>query len=236
MQLRALIRRERQVLQESIQNNEDILDNAEELIALLSDAINSDDRRSFSFLILSNQVRNDLALCLLSSLRYHETQSKLMKRQAIEKACLATYALIELDIDKFLTHDENGSKPIQKTLDRSFKYVDREFPSHSFRLKQVKDMINNYYAHGNMFNSLRKEELSGFFDKHDALMQRTLIWEIGYLAGVIFDLWYHASDQCVYAKKNEQSYQRFAQAVIINQKFREGFVNHERFARYRLLS
>ena len=45
MQLRALIRHERQILQESMRNNEDILDNAEELIALLSDIIISDDRR-----------------------------------------------------------------------------------------------------------------------------------------------------------------------------------------------
>lgn len=104
-----------------MRNNEGILNNAEELIALLSDAIISDDRRSLSYLILSNQAKNDLTLCLLSSLRYHETQSKLMKRQAIKKACLATYALFEPNIEKFLTHDENGSTPIQKTLERSFK-------------------------------------------------------------------------------------------------------------------
>ena len=159
-----------------------------------------------------------------------------MKRQAIEKACLATYALIEPDIEKFLTYDENGSKPIQKTLERSFKYVDKEFSSHSLRLKQVKGTINNYYAHGNMFNSLRKEEHLGFFDKKDELMQRTIIWEIGYLSSVIFDLWHHAVEQCSFAKKNEQVYQRFVQAVVINQKFRESFVNHERFAKYRPLS
>ncbi len=97
-------------------------------------------------------------------------------------------------------------------------------------------MINGFYAHGNIFNSLRNEGHFGFFDKQDALIHRTLLWEIGYLTSVIFDLWYHAVARCSFAKKNEQSYQRFVHAVVISQKFREGFANHERFAKYRSLS
>ncbi|NGQ94520.1 hypothetical protein G3578_04915 [Brevibacillus sp. SYP-B805] len=236
MDLSDYIRYEEEILQESLQNNQDILANVEDLIMLLSDVVISKDKRAASFYLLSSQVRNDLVLCLLSSLRRHETQSKLMKRQAIEKACLATYSLVEPDIDKFLGQDENGAKPIQKTLDRSFKYVNKHFPSHSHQLKWFKDMINSFYAHGNMFNSLRKEERFGFFDKQDALIQRAFIWKIGYLASVIFDLWYHAVDQCAFAIKNVQSYQRFVKAVVISQKYREGFANHERFAKYKLLS
>ena len=63
----------------------------------------------------------------------------------------------------------------------------------------------------------------------------TLIWEIGYLATVIFDLWYHVVEKCDYAQKDEQIYRRLVHAVVVNQNFREGFVNHERFAKYRLL-
>jgi len=233
MNLGDYIHLEEVTLQESLQNNRDILTNVHELIMLLSDVVISEDKKAGSFYLLSSQVRNDLVLCLLSSLRRHETQSKLMKRQAIEKACLSTYSLVEPDIDKYLGQDENGAKPVQKTLDRAFKYIGKQFPSHSHRLKQIKDMINNFYAHGNMFNSLKKEEHFSFFDEQDALIQRILYWEIGYLASVIFDLWYHAADQCSFAKKNEQIYQRFAQAVVINQKFREGFATHERFAKYR---
>ncbi|WP_151736749.1 hypothetical protein [Paenibacillus tengchongensis] len=236
MDLSVLIYHEEIILMESLQNNRDILSNVEELILLLSDVVISEDRRAGSYYLLNRQVRNDLLLCLLSSLRRHETQSKLMKRQAIEKACLATYSLFEPEYDKFLGQDEDGAKPIQKALDRSFKYVNTQFPSHSLRLKQVKDMINKFYAHGNMFNSLKKEEHFGFFDKQDELIQRTLLWEIGYLASVIFDLWYHAVDQCSFATKNEESYKRFVQAVVLNQKYREGFANHERFAKYRSLS
>lgn len=87
-------------------------------------------------------------------------------------------------------------------------------------------MINNFYAHGNMFNSLNREEHFGFFDKQDDLIQRTLYWEIGYIAGVIFDLWFQVADQCSFATKNEQIYQKYAQAVVISQKFREGFTSH----------
>lgn len=236
MDFDVLIKREEVILQESLENNRDILANVEDLIALLSDVVTSEDKKAGTFYLLSGQVRNDLFLCLLSSLRRHETQSKLMKRQAIEISCLATYSLVEPEIDKFLGQDENGAKPIQKTLDRSFKYVSNQFTAHSHRLKQIKDMINNFYAHGSMFNSLRNESHIGFFDKQDVLIQRTLIWEIGYLASVIFDLWYHAADQCSFGKKNEQSYQRFVQAVVISQKFRQGFADHERFAKYRSLS
>lgn len=157
-----------------------------------------------------------------------------MKRQAIEKACLATYALVEPNINKFMTHDEYGAKPIPRALDRSYKYIDKELPSHSKRLKDVKDMINSFFAHGSMFNSLKKEHF-GFFDRQDDLIQMTLIWEIGYLATVIFDLWYHVVEKCDYAQKDEQIYRRFVHAVVVNQNFREGFVNHERFAKYRLL-
>lgn len=234
MDLSGIIHYEEFILQESLQNNRDILTNVEDLIILLSNVVISDDKKAASYYLLSSQVRNDLFLCLLSSLRSHETQSKLMKRQAIEKACLATYSLFEPDIDKFLGQDENGAKPIQKTLDRSFKFVSKQFPSHSFQLKQVKDMINNFYAHGNMFNSLRKEEHFGFFDKQDVLIQKTLLWEIGYLASVIFDLWYQAAERSVFVEQNEQVYQRFAQAVVVSQKYREGFMNHERFAKWSL--
>ncbi len=231
--LKSLAQYEAQILQESLQNNEDIIANVEDLITLLTDVVISDDERALSFYFLSSQVRNDLILCLLSSLRNHETQSKLMKRQAIEKACLTTYALIEPDIDEFLGHDENGAKPIVKTLQRSFKYIDVEFPDHSKRLKQTKDMINNFYAHGNMFISLRNEEYYNFFDKQDSFMQRTLIWEIGDLACVIFDLWYRAAGKSEYVSQNEQSFSQFVQAVAISEKYREGFVNHERFAKWR---
>lgn len=73
---------------------------------------------------------------------------------------LTTYSLVEPDIDKFLGQDENGAKPNQKTLDRSYKYIAEEFHSHSHRLKQVKTMINNFFAHGSMFTSLKKTSIS----------------------------------------------------------------------------
>ncbi|WP_289137745.1 hypothetical protein [uncultured Brevibacillus sp.] len=107
MDLSDFINHEEVILQESLQNNQDILTNVEDLIMLLSDVVISEDKRAGSFYLLSSQVRNDLFLCILSSLRRHETQSKLMKRQAIEKACLATYSLVEPDFDKFLGQDEN---------------------------------------------------------------------------------------------------------------------------------
>jgi hypothetical protein len=234
MQLRTLIRHEEQILHESLRNNEDILANVEDLIRLLSDVVITEDKRAVSFYFLSSQVSNDLTLCLLSSLRRHETQSKLMKRQAIERACLAAYSLIQPDIEKFLGQDENGAKPVEKTLKSSFKYIQKEFPSHSHRLKQIKDMINSFYAHGNMFNSFRKEGNINFFDKRDPLIQRTLFWEIGYLACVIFDLWFQAAKQSVFVEQNEQRYIEYVKAVAISQKYREGFAIHERFAKWRL--
>lgn len=236
MNLNDFIRHEELNLKESLRKSGDILSNVETLIMLLSDVIVSNDKKIGSFYLLSGQVRNDLILCLLSSLRSHETQAKLMKRQAIEKACLAAYSLVEPNIEKYLGQDEYGAKPIQKSLDRSYKYIDEKFPSHSKRLKQIKTMINNFYAHGNMFTSIKKEESFGFFDKHDLLIRDTLYWEIGYLTSVIFDLWYHAVDQCSFANKNEKIYPRFVQAVIINQRFRERFASHERFAKYKALS
>jgi hypothetical protein len=233
MRIADLIYQEEQVLIESQRSNEDILINTESLIMILSNAVVSEDIRAVSFFFLSNQVRNDLILSLLSSLRNHETQSKIMKRQAIEKACLAAFSLYEPDIDKFLEQDEKGSKPVKKALDRAFKYIEKEFPSHSYRLKQVKDMINGFYAHGNMFNSLRKEGEFDFFDKHDAFLQRSLLWEIGYVACVIFDLWYQSAKQSVFAAQDERAYIEYVEMVSVSQKYREWFVNHERFAKWK---
>lgn len=87
MNLNDFILREELVLYESIQNHRDIISNVYELVMLLSDVVISNDMKVATFFLLSGQVRNDLVLCLLSSLRSHETQAKLMKRHAIEKAC-----------------------------------------------------------------------------------------------------------------------------------------------------
>ncbi|ETT65459.1 hypothetical protein C173_20566 [Paenibacillus sp. FSL R7-277] len=227
------IHKEEMVLQDSLKKSQDLISNINELLVLLSDIVIFEDKKAGSFFLLSNQVKNDLYLCLLSALRGHETQSKLMKRQAIEKACLAAYSLVEPNIEKFLGQDEDGAKPIKAALVNSFKYVEKEFPSHSQKLKQIKDMINNFYAHWNMFNSLSKEDHFGFIDSRDVVMQKAFLWEIGYLTIVIFDLWYLALEKCSFAKRNQQIHMRFVQAVKINQKYREGFMNHERFAKYK---
>ncbi|MBU3198271.1 hypothetical protein LL037_21250 [Clostridium estertheticum] len=130
----------------------------------------------------------------------------------------------------YIINDEIGAKPVNNARRKAYGWLDKNYPDQSSKLKQIKDQINEYYAHGNMFNSLRiKRDKNDnkdidYFDKRDLLLEKTYIWQIGYTACIIFDLIYQSSKKCDFVIVSEGVFETFKDLVEVNQKYRLEFL------------
>lgn len=233
----SLIDQENYISYSSIIDCGSIVRNTELLIGILSKCVEIKDQDATAFFFLHKQVQNGLYQCFLSSLRKHEIQAKLMLRHSIETACLSTYSLHNINLESYLIKDEFGAKPtnINKKV---YAWLDKNYSEQSFLLKMVKNQINEYYAHGNMFASLRtrtdRNALKDidFFDKKDLLLDRSYLWQIGYVAIIIFDLTYQAAKTSNIVIINKEAFKQFKLLVEENQQYRTEFMKEERLSRW----
>lgn len=231
-----LIKQEQKVIESSLEEYRSLVTNTDNLINILKDIVKIKNREAAAYYFLVNQLQNGLYQCLLSMLRRHEVQAQLILRHSVEIACLTIYSLHNTKIEKFITKDNIGAKPVQNVLKESYKWLDKKYSQESKQLKLLKDQINEYYAHGNMFNSFKTVNINkksiDFFDKKDTLMEKIFIWKIGFVASISFKLIYNESKESTVVETVENTFKRFIPLLEKNQKFREIFMNEERFKKW----
>lgn len=107
------------------------------------------------FPIFQMQVINGFLLSVMSCIRRHTVQSHLMLRYSLESLVLCCYSLGNYDIDfygernqhQFIRFDSN------KVKNAAYKFVEMKYPDYSLTIKQYKNIINNVYAHPNIFSA-----------------------------------------------------------------------------------
>lgn len=108
-----------------------------------------------------SQSNNALYLHLLSTLRKHAAQSNFNARLSIEASLMACYALHNTDINLFIKKDvHNNSKADQNAKTKAYNWIGKHYKEHSKRLKDIKDEINDTFAHSNIISAFRHFEIS----------------------------------------------------------------------------
>ena len=185
-----LSKHENRLIEEAPKEYGSIFENAHDLIFLTGNFIDRISPDGFVFSLFLPQVQKALTLSLLSCLRNHNVQFNMLLRYALESAVLAGYALKNINIDDFcFTDQQNCLYPKEKVKTKAYKWIEKDYPGYSEKIKFMKDTINESFAHANIlstsdnFNFYGKVIKSEFFDKVDPLFTKQGLW---WLADVSF--------------------------------------------------
>lgn len=148
------------------------------------------DAYLFGFFLSQLQVSSKLSL--LSVLRLHDVQAGMNMRQALEATVRAAYTLKFPDENLHIIKKEDGTVEEKGNFKSScHKWLETEYPLHSVKIKDMKDIINDIFMHANLitaestFYISSDKYWSGLFDKEDALITQQRLW---WLADLNFDL------------------------------------------------
>ncbi|GEM_PF-5065856 len=83
------------------------------------------------------------------------------------------------------------------------------------------------------FKILSKDSLKiDYFDRKDSLLERTFIWQIGYVASIVFIMIYKAAKKSSAVIVRKEVFDEFKMLLSVNQKFREEFLKEKRLRRH----
>jgi hypothetical protein len=99
-----------------------------------------------------NQVLVSCSLFILSTLRKHTVQSSFMLRQIYEAVSLSAYSLYEKNIENYGAMGKDGLEPNQKTLNKAYKWLEKNYPEYSDYLQRNKSKISELFIHPNIFS------------------------------------------------------------------------------------
>ena len=144
-------------------------------------------------------MRKHAILAYLSAVRRHRGQCALNLRIMLEYASVACYALAEPDDCKIIGTDNDG-KLIRddKTKERSFKWMNVNYPKPSAIFKLNRDAFNKYEAHGGVLGTRGVFDWGQeggevfemtFFDEGEPDLVPLSLWQVGDFAmGVLATL------------------------------------------------
>jgi len=169
--------------------------NAHDLVFFTWTFISNVKPEAYVFSLFLSQIQKSLVLCLLSALRDHDVQFHMMLRQTLENASLASYALFETEQNAFCTTDEDDILyEKDKVKKKAYKWLEKNYRDHSDKIKNMKNQINESYAHASILPTPQNLYFNGntignkFFDSHDKLMTKQRLWWVGNIALGILDL------------------------------------------------
>ena len=169
---------------------------ANEAIHLLQNFVDGVAIEAQAFSIFLSQIQKSSTLAVLSTLRRHDVQALIMIRHLSESTVLAAYSLVEYELNKYIYTSKNGYAMEKKDIKkRAYKWIEKEYPDISKRIKLAKDQINDLYAHANLLSAFTNYKISEennivleFFDKKDDVFTKQRLWWIGNISFGIIDL------------------------------------------------
>ena len=177
-------------------------DNANSLVSFTTDFYNKVDFNYWLFLGFSAQVQNSLFLAIISTLRRHDVQTNMMLRQALESVVLTCYSAYNKDENDFAQKTSEGLLILnEKVLNKTYKWLEANYKTHSDKIEFMKKHINETSAHSNILHVFQNTDLSqnrrivtSFFDgnnedmEHFRAMIKQRLWWIGNIAFGLIDL------------------------------------------------
>jgi hypothetical protein len=156
---------------------------AQESTLLLSTFMASVSADREVFVRCMSILKKQHTLALLSVVRRHHIQAFMNLRQVVEGASNAAYALAHPAAD-YIDGDTGLVMDAKALSDRTYKWIEEQFPAHSADLKDVKTLLNEQGTHFHIVNS---ERLFGtdveagqwntdFFDKEDIHLITSDLW------------------------------------------------------------
>ena len=141
---------------------------------------------AYTFSLFLSQIQKSLVLCLLSALRNHDVQYHMMLRHVLENTSLACFSLYETNTEEFCRSDENDILYADKSASKkAYKWLENNYHSFSAKIKNIKDNINESFAHASILPGPLNMHMNGntignlFFDKPDKLMTQQRLWWTG---------------------------------------------------------
>ncbi|WP_186438576.1 hypothetical protein, partial [Cohnella terricola] len=167
-----------------------------ESINLLDSFVNSVELDAQVFLIFLSQIQKSTTLAVLSSLRRHDVQALMNIRHLLESFVLIVYSFIEKDFESYVLYSKYGYAVEKRDVkDRARKWLKAEFPEYSDKIKNMKDQINDFYAHANLLSAFANYNFDDdlkisleIFDKKEDVFIRQRLWWIGNITFGIIDL------------------------------------------------
>jgi len=141
--------------------------------------------------------------------------------------------------DNLLIPKLKGKRYFRKNT-MAHKWLSQRYPDHSKNLQRVKNNVNEYYAHGNLFAAMLKLDKStysySYFDRDDALIKQAHVWEVGYVVAAILGLLHQTSKDSPVVQIREDTFNQFLLLVRENQGYRAEFLKNKRFTKWFSLS
>lgn len=128
------------------------------------------------FLRFLSQMKKHHTLSLISTVRLHRIQAKMILRYFLESTVHAAYTLAHIDSPNYFDYENFQIRDFQKAAKIAYKWIADHYPVHSDRIRSIKDQINSQTAHSNVIASEhnfryvpgeRPEIHTSFFDYED---------------------------------------------------------------------
>lgn len=173
--------------------------NALNFVIFLGDFLKSVDHDRFVFAMFLSQIKKHSTLALFSTLRLHHIQTSMDIRQVLEAGACASYAIANPESEGFAEINSEGFiDASQELMKKRYDWLDKNYPTASEHIKNMKTSINSSSAHSNIIyanNNFKYSEVDmkfeiPFFDIEDDYLVKTDLWTIGNIIMGLIDLFY----------------------------------------------
>lgn len=146
--LQEISRKENNLIQEALKTHTDYFRVSCDYLSLLN-SVKSVDKNYLLFLDFHLNVVNDFALAILSIVRRHFLQSQFNYRHALESAVIACYTFEDNNINNYLEMQNDITVEPKDIRNKSYKWLEKNYPEYSKKIKYNKDLVNKFHAHSN---------------------------------------------------------------------------------------
>lgn len=160
--LQEISRKENDLIQEALKKHADYYRICCDYLNLLN-SVKSVDKNYMLFLDFHLNVINDFTLAILSIARRHFLQSQFNYRHALESAVIACYTFEDNNVNNYLEMQNDITVEPKDIRNKSYKWLEKNYPEYSKKIKNNKDLVNKFHAHSNNIMS----EANRFFQKDE---------------------------------------------------------------------
>lgn len=126
-----------------------------DLLELMNKSIKSFSKENEVAHYFDSQFFKDIFLAVLNIIRRHSLITYFLIRHSIECIALFAYSMEKTKKSDFVKlEDDYGFADIKEGMkEKAFKFIEDKFPEISFRLEGIKEVINTFYSHANIFSA-----------------------------------------------------------------------------------
>ncbi len=221
-------------------------DNASEFNNLLNNFIKSVDQPDrFIFMLFYSQVKKHHTLALFSTLRLHHIQAGMDLRQTIEASQWGTYAMNNIEKEKFVEEEDGILVTKDKHEKAMYLWLDQNFLVKANEFKKLKSLISGSVGHSNIAYAFQNFEMGSaddpgfsipFFDIEDDFHVKSDLWFVANVALGILDLFYGANQKYKVFQLADDFMPRFQALVKKNNELKTEMMNTDRYKNARKLA